>query len=576
MELRFAARVAAAALSLYLCACTAQADTLVVGGHRVASAAPFVLVDDEIFAPLLPALKHLDAGYGVTPDAICITTTKGATVIISRRRPEATVDGILHELPGPPRIENGVTLLPARAVGSMLGCAVRWEEASRTIYLYPWVREFSLTRLPDRYRLTVGAEAPISYQSGQLDNPPRLFLDLKNLDLADIPSSVRVEDSYLLLARIGQHSLAPSPEGEVTRLVVELSEWKPYRIRESEDRRRLEIEFPLPDADELPPDAPPVVLSGLSFRRLAPGLAEVALDVSGICYSTSGARDGPPAVWVQIANADNRIAEPRLSVTDKLVSAISIYAPEDHPGSQILMVSLSEATGHAIVTDERRLRLLLGRTELANLSVVIDPGHGGHDAGAIGRSGLREKDVNLDIALRTYRRLQALGARVRLTRMDDNPLRPWRKGNRAEHRRELLARCELADALKADLFVSVHANARESNPLQYRGTETYYRKADSARFAGVMQQELVRALQLPDGGVKRHPSPIIVLYRTAMPAVLVEIGYLSNPADEALLATSALRDRAAIGIVNGIKRYAAEGGLLPRAADRLRQAGERR
>jgi len=242
----------------------------------------------------------------------------------------------------------------------------------------------------------------------------------------------------------------------------------------------------------------------------------------------------------------------------------------------MLMVSLSEATGHAIVTDERRLRLLLGRTELANLSVVIDPGHGGHDAGAIGRSGLREKDVNLDIALRTYRRLQALGARVRLTRMDDNPLRPWRKGNRAEHRRELLARCELADALKADLFVSVHANARESNPLQYRGTETYYRKADSARFAGVMQQELVRALQLPDGGVKRHPSPIIVLYRTAMPAVLVEIGYLSNPADEALLATSALRDRAAIGIVNGIKRYAAEGGLLPRAADRLRQAGERR
>jgi len=576
MYLRFAARVAAAALSLFLCACTAQADTLVVGGHRVASAAPFVLVDDEIFAPLLPALEHLDAGYGLTPDAICITTAKGSTIIISRRRPEATLDGILRELPGPPRIEHDVMLLPVRSVGSMLGCAVRWEEASRTIYLYPWVREFSLARLPDRYRLTVGAEAPITYESGQLDDPPRLFLDLEDLDLADIPSSVRGDESYLVLARIGQHSLAPSPEGEVTRVVVELSEWKPYRIRESEDRRRLEIEFPLPDADELPPDAPPVVLTDLSFRRLAPELAEVALDVSNMCFSTSGAEDDPPAVWVQLANADNRIAEPALSVTDKLVSAISVYAPEDQPSAQMLVVSLSEATGHAVVTDETRLRLLLGRTELANLSVVIDPGHGGHDPGAIGRSGLREKDVNLDIALRTYRRLQALGATVRLTRMDDNPLRPWRRGNRAEHRRELLARCELADALKADLFVSVHANARESNPLRYRGTETYYRKADSARFAGVMQQELVRAIQLPDGGVKRHPKSIIVLYRTAMPAVLVEIGYLSNPADEALLATSALRDRAAIGIVNGIKRYAAEGGLLARAADRLRQAEEQR
>lgn len=576
MDLRFAARVAALALSLFLCAFTAQADTLVMGGHRVASVAPFVLVGDEIFAPLLPALEHLDAGYGVTPDAICITTAKGATVIISRRRPEATVDGILHELPGTPRIEKGITLLPARAVGSMLGCAVRWEEASRTLYLYPWVREFSLTRLPDRYRLTVGAEAPISYQSGKLDDPPRLFLDLKNLDLADIPSSVRVEDSYLVAARIGQHSLAPAPPGEVTRLVVELSEWKPYRIRQRDDRRRLDIEFPLPGADELPPDAPPVVLTGLSFRRLAPGLAEVALDTSNICLSTSGVREDPAAVWVQIANAKNQMAEPALSVTDKLVSAISVYTPEEAPGSQMLVVSLSQATGHAVVTDPTRLRVLLGRTELADLRVVIDPGHGGHSAGAVGRSGLREKDVNLDIALRTYRRLQSLGARVRLTRMDDSPVVPWTKGNRREQRRELLARCELANALAADLFVSVHANARESNPLEYRGTETYYRKADSARFAGVMQEELVRAIQLPDGGVKRHPKPIIVLYGTAMPAVLVEIAYLSNPADEALLATSALRDRAAIGIVNGIARYAAEGGLLSRAADRLQQAGERR
>jgi N-acetylmuramoyl-L-alanine amidase len=125
--------------------------------------------------------------------------------------------------------------------------------------------------------------------------------------------------------------------------------------------------------------------------------------------------------------------------------------------------------------------------------------------------------------------------------------------------------------MKADLFVSVHANARARNPMEHRGSETYYRKPDSAAFAQTMQQELVRAVGLPDGGAIRHPKPIIVLYRTEMPSVLVEVGYLSHPADEAELATSELRERAAQGIVNGIRRYVEEGGLLPELARREKE-----
>jgi N-acetylmuramoyl-L-alanine amidase len=94
-----------------------------------------------------------------------------------------------------------------------------------------------------------------------------------------------------------------------------------------------------------------------------------------------------------------------------------------------------------------------------------------------------------------------------------------------------------------------------------------------------MQKEMVKAVRLPDGGVIRHPSSIIVLYRTQMPSVLVEVGYLSHPEDEAQLATQALRDRAARGIVNGIRRYVEEGGMLPELArrerERLRKEGVR-
>ncbi len=103
--------------------------------------------------------------------------------------------------------------------------------------------------------------------------------------------------------------------------------------------------------------------------------------------------------------------------------------------------------------------------------------------GAIGRTGLEEKEVNLAIARRVYELLQGMGVKVRLTRVDDNPLRPWSRGNRVQQRRELLARCEMANKMEADLFVSVHANARASNSEERRGTETYYRKEDSAAFA---------------------------------------------------------------------------------------------
>jgi N-acetylmuramoyl-L-alanine amidase len=214
--------------------------------------------------------------------------------------------------------------------------------------------------------------------------------------------------------------------------------------------------------------------------------------------------------------------------------------------------------------------VLFGQFDLSELKVVIDAGHGGHDSGAIGRAGLQERAVNLDIARRVYRRLLAMGVTACMTRTGEASVRPWTRGNREEHRAELLNRCSIANEMSADLFVSIHANARRSNPLDHRGTETYYRRDESLEFARVMQREVVAAVGLPDGGVLRHPKSIIVLSYTNMPAVLVEVGYLSHPSDEALLATDAFRDRAAQGIANGIKQYVEEGGLLAQLADRER------
>jgi N-acetylmuramoyl-L-alanine amidase len=573
MKPRIAATAPALLLLAALSAGALFADTMVIAGRRVDSRVRFPVDGEDIYAPLLAGIKYVDAAYRVDSDAITITTGGGHSVVISRRRPEATRDGVLRDLPGAPRTMGGQILLPARAVGSLLGCAVRWDAQSRILYLHPWLRRFSFQALPDRYRITVAAEGPIAYDSTQLENPPRLLLDLNNVDLAQLPAEPELGESYLRRVAIRQNSLAPQPEGDVVRLVVELSEWKPYRIRESDDRRRLEIEFPLPGAEELPPDVPPVVLAGLEFRRLSARLAAVVIPVFGTPFCTSTDSGDPAVVWVDVANAEDRLPVRRLRVDDALVAGASVAPAPGKPGALRIAISLKEPAQHAVVTEGHELRVLLGRFELAELRVVIDAGHGGHDTGAIGRSGLREKDLNLDIALRAYRLLLALGVNAVLTRRDANAVRPWARGNRTQQRQELLARCAIANDADAHLFVSVHANARQQNPIAYRGTETYYRKPDSARFAQVMQEEVVRATGLPDGGVHYHPKSIVVLYQTNMPAVLVEVGYLSHPADEAELLTSSFRDRAAQGIVNGIKRYVLEGGLLSRLAPPQRPAG---
>jgi len=565
--MRFACVMRATAALLLLCARGGWADAMVVAGHRSDSRVPFVTASNDVFAPLLPALRWLGASCQITPDSIRITTVAQQTILISRTRPEATRDGVLRGMPGIPRKQGSDLLLPARAVGSLLGCAVRWDEESRTLYLHPWIRKFALDTLPDRYRITVMAEGPIAYKSGRVEEgAPRLFLDLLDADLSSIPSEFRVGHSYLRGARISQKSLAPSKDGDVVRLVVELAEWKPYHISLGEGRRTLQVDLPLPGAKAVPPEAPPVTLSRMWFRRVTPRLAMVTLSTFGRPLCQSGTTGDPAAIWVDVANADNRIASPTATIADKLVTSVTVGRSPDKPNAQRLTISLTGPVEHKVISARGEVRVLLGKVEMPDLCVVIDPGHGGHDPGAIGRSSLMEKEVNLDIAQRVAHRLEASGVRVRLTRTDDAPLVPW--STREEHRRELQMRCAIADDCGAQLFVSIHANARTSNPRAIRGAETYYRKSDSQRFAEVMQEEVVRATGLPDGGAKHHPEPIVVLYQTAVPAVLVEVGYLSNSADERKLADPDFREQAAEGIVNGIKRYAEEGGVIPRLAPR--------
>jgi N-acetylmuramoyl-L-alanine amidase len=228
------------------------------------------------------------------------------------------------------------------------------------------------------------------------------------------------------------------------------------------------------------------------------------------------------------------------------------------------------------------------RSHVPKMRIVVDAGHGGWDLGTVGKHGLLEKDVVLEVAQRLGKLLETrLGAEVILTRNDDTYI-------------PLDERAGMANQAQADLFVSVHANY--SDLPSARGVETYYtntfsspnakdmetrqpggknpgvrlsaaelheRIEQSRRLAGSVQRSLhgtlaVQSPGLRDRGVKE--ASYVVLTETAMPGILAEVSFVSSPADEQRLSTDGYREQIAEAIYKGIARYAAASGGLKMAS----------
>ena len=189
------------------------------------------------------------------------------------------------------------------------------------------------------------------------------------------------------------------------------------------------------------------------------------------------------------------------------------------------------------------LSLMKGKIKDRKISnlILLDPGHGGFDPGAVGPSGLTEKDVNLAVALLTAEILQREGYNVMLTRNDDRFI-------------SLKDRVEMANSLEAMLFVSIHSNS--ANATYSEGTETFIapdKVASSQLLADALQQNLLKELKRYDRGVKKEN--FYVIKYTDMPAALVEVAFISNPHEESLLASNLFREKAARAIAQGIMEY---------------------
>lgn len=186
---------------------------------------------------------------------------------------------------------------------------------------------------------------------------------------------------------------------------------------------------------------------------------------------------------------------------------------------------------------------------LAGKRITLDPGHGGSDPGAIGPNGHKEKDSALLIAAYLRDCLTAEGAVVTLTRTTDKDVH----SRYASARNELQARVDVSTRSRADAFVSIHHNA--NNNRSVGGIATYYfpKTGNDYRLGTAIQKKMVPASQMENFGVRQ--ANFYVLKRSYMPAVLCEIGFLSNPREEEMIASPDFQKAVAKAISEGLKEY---------------------
>lgn len=185
--------------------------------------------------------------------------------------------------------------------------------------------------------------------------------------------------------------------------------------------------------------------------------------------------------------------------------------------------------------------------------VVIDAGHGGYDPGKISADNLLEKDINLAIALRLRDYLEAQDCIVYLTREEDRSLNDENARNKKQS--DMQNRVALIEKVQPALMISIHQNSFPS-PREHGAQTFYYHTSDNSQLlAEYIQDSLVETVDPENTRKSKSNDSYYILKNISCPAVIIECGFLSNPAESALLNTDIYQDKIAYAISKGVRQY---------------------
>jgi N-acetylmuramoyl-L-alanine amidase len=410
--------------------------------------------------------------------------------------------------------------------------------------------------------VVIELEDTVQYVSGRTMNPERIYFDLLAARLSPevAQGNVGVIGNLLTRVRVAQN------RAEVVRVVLDVNGVQDYEASLLNRPARLVIE--LYSSSHL---AKPEPVQTAKANRAAKVMENQPAGEPVIVDAASEHTVSAKAITTGVVAANSAPQSSSPAGSKSTLSRSTKTKPD-----LVVPAFIPQPTRDGQSTLTRTLGLKINR-------IVIDAGHGGHDTGTIGPTGMMEKDLCLDVALRLGKLIQQKlpGAEIVYTRSDDIFI-------------PLEERTHIANEAKADLFISIHANSSPDHGA--RGVETYYlnlkgspeamevaarenaasqeniheledlvkkitrtEKIDESKeLASDVQDSLSRPIQrratlVKNRGVRK--APFVVLIGADMPSILTEISFLSNPSDEQLLKMPQHRQRVAEGLFAGVITY---------------------
>jgi len=442
----------------------------------------------------------------------------------------------------------------------------------------PRIEKIKTSVTANSTEIVLELEDSVQYVSGRIANPDRIYFDLQSARLSPAVArgNVHVSGDLLTKVRVAQNQFG------VVRVVLDVNGVKDYAASLLQKPSRLVIEL---YGDSAGPSKSPSVQTAQSTKsenpapaieRPAPSTTAISAEAIPSSSQTPNLTSAKGAVSSEEGSAAAPVAAKALPAPLKTLRTTSTKNSATGKPDQVQPAATPQPTRDGQSTLTRALGLKIGR-------IVIDAGHGGHDTGTIGPTGLMEKDLCLDVALRFGKIVQQKlpGADIVFTRTDDTFI-------------PLEERTHIANEAKADLFISIHANSSPDHGA--RGVETYYlnlrgsaeamevaarensvsqenihdlqdvvkriaqtEKIDESReLAADIQDSLSKRIQKTVKPVKNRgvrKAPFVVLIGADMPSILTEISFLSNASDEQLLKKPEHRQRIAEGVYQGVAAY---------------------
>ncbi|WP_139491936.1 N-acetylmuramoyl-L-alanine amidase [Brevibacillus dissolubilis] len=538
---------------------------MMIEGKRVESDVPPLIQNGRTLVPVRVIAEGLGAEVGWEPETQTAKIVREKQeVVLTLGKKQAWVNGQAVKLDSNPLLQDGRMLLPLRFVGEALGMTIGWDSQAHTV----------VANKPISLKLN-GKDFGGSYKAYKWEEKLLVPVDSIGQSLG-LPaglgkklSSTKIIDSTLV-----------APLADVEEVLDGKIEWNSERGQITVERYyeldsiQLEGERLLIDTDKpITPEittmqSPERIVIDLKHTVLSDELAhgdkEIRIPSSEASESVEESTDRnkqdiaenpenknnnqletnstfPPSDSMNGDQAGDRPADISNGEPEQepLVRAIRFSQYSTDPYTVRIVLELNRKATYQMenLTDGFGLKLIPG-TQKTGYLIVIDPGHGGKDSGAIGTAGNQEKAFNLAVGNRLIELLkQHPEFQVAATRTTD--VFPT-----------LQERADLANKMEADLFLSIHANSFQAST---RGTETFYYHANSKSLAQVVHRHLLSATSFPDR--KTKVGNLYVLRNTTMPAVLIEAGFLSNPTENQQLMSPAFQEKVAQALAAAIVEY---------------------